>query len=308
MTEPRCPACHATGLTDFFAVERLPVDVGRLPATREEALRAPRGDVILAGCHVCGFVFNRIYDPGLVVFEPGYEAYLNHSQVFRAFLEEVAARLVERFDLRGRTILEIGCGSGYFLELLCRRGANRGIGIDPSLREERDVRVGDGSLRLVRDHYADRHLACEPDFICCQSVFEDLPEPLAFLSGLRRALGARTPPVYFEVFNALRAFRQRESWSVNYEQCNYWGLDSLAGVFRRSGFTVLEAAECYEEGQYIYVDAVPAPVAGPPADGPERRATLPPEIAEFGTHHRGAMRRWQAELAEMGPDRRRTVA
>ncbi|MGD8396078.1 MAG: methyltransferase, partial [Candidatus Eiseniibacteriota bacterium] len=50
------------------------------------------------------------------------------------------------------------------------------------------------------------------------------------------------------------------------------------------------------------------PVAGPPAGGPERRATLPPEIAEFGTHHRGAMRRWQAELAEMGPDRRRTVA
>ena len=95
MNKESCPACGSVQLTNFFEIENLPANIGVLPESRDEARGAPRGDVCLAYCHGCGFVFNRIYVPGKVVFEPGYEAYLVHSAVFRAFLESVADRLIE---------------------------------------------------------------------------------------------------------------------------------------------------------------------------------------------------------------------
>ena len=39
--------------------------------------------------------------------------------------------------IRNKTILEIGCGKGEFLVLMCELGDNRGIGIDPSYQPHR---------------------------------------------------------------------------------------------------------------------------------------------------------------------------
>ena len=40
--------------------------------------------------------------------------------------------LIRRYDLRGKEVIEIGCGKGEFLSLLCEVGDNRGVGFDPA--------------------------------------------------------------------------------------------------------------------------------------------------------------------------------
>ncbi len=116
----RCAGCSGSLKSDFFAVQGQPIHIGHLCDTREAARQAATGDITLSFCHGCGLVSNRLFDPAAMRYQPGYDASLIHSALFTSFLEKVAARLVSRFRLQGKTVLEIGCGSGYFLQLLLK--------------------------------------------------------------------------------------------------------------------------------------------------------------------------------------------
>jgi len=301
--ESLCPACGAGGLRDFFRASGVPVHVGVLHDSPDEARRAPKGDVVLSWCPRCAFVHNRTFDLAKLSFRPGYEASLIHSETFRTFLEGVASRLVERFDLHEKTVLEIGCGTGFFLERLCRLGGNDGVGIDPTLATDGEYEVEGRKIRLIRDYFSGRHEQLDADFVCCLSVFEVVPEPVQFLESVRRMIGDRPAGVYFEVLNGFRAIRRFETWSIHYEQCNYFERSSLAGLFERCGFEVLEAAPCYEGEQYLHVEAragCSATSAGSssPSVLDEFTMETPEEIRRFSEQHARGVERWRRRLSE----------
>ncbi|MFT7640744.1 MAG: SAM-dependent methyltransferase [Pirellulaceae bacterium] len=293
-----CPSCAEVDYTDFFSFDNLPIHVGVFFGTSDTAKNAPTGDVTLSFCHRCGLVFNRKFDPELIAYEPGYEVALHHSAVFRSFMESVAQRLVEQYDVRGKRVFELGCGSGYFLKLLCELGANNGVGIDPTVSKESDEVVGEGRVKLIRDYFSDRYSYLDPEFVCCLSVFEHIPNPRELLQDLSRMLSNRDVPVYFEVFNAFRAFQEKETWSIHYEQCNYFSKDSLNNLFQRCGFDVKEASTCYEGGQYLYCNAVPRSESLPVAPLTPRME-LPAALMNFGKTHQRILSEWSQRFAEM---------
>jgi len=297
-----CPACGEHGLTDVFRMPTQPSLVGRLYDRVEEARSAATGDVSLAFCHSCGLVHNRTFDPCVVDFAPGYEVSLAHSSTFVAFVDQLSRRLVERYELEGRRVLEIGCGGGYFMRLLARRGIGEGIGIDPTLRSSSSEQYGGARLSWVQGLFDPvSYRKPTPDFVCCLSVFESVSRPADFLTGLHHLLVDRKTPVYFEVFNAAHAFEQEETWSIHYEQSNYFDLSSFVGLFERCGFQILEAGPCYEGDQYLYVEAVPVMGAAGSADS-ERHA-LPGALRDFAEKHERTVHEWEARLnglAEVG--------
>lgn len=303
----RCPVCAGGGLTDVFGARGLPVFVGILHDDAESARSASLGDVTLAYCPGCGFVHNRTHDPDRVRFRPGYEVSLRHSATFRAYVRAVADRLAARYDLTGRRVLEIGCGDGYFLRLLAERGIAGGTGVDPTVREAGRETVDGAEIEWIRDYYEpDRYRALDPDFVASLSVFEDIPEPTAFLRRLRATLRPEAR-LYFEVWNAWHAFENEETWSVHYEQCNLFGAESLAGCFVRAGFDVLDGGVSYQGDQYAWVEA--APSAGARAAPPVRRERdeLPPPVARFAARHRENVDRWEERLAAHAASGRRVV-
>lgn len=305
-----CTACGSRTLSDIFHSKAQPVCVGTVCDTAEEARRAPTADITLAYCHACGLVFNRIFDIEQVGFKPGYEVALNHSPVFCDFISGVADRLVERFDLRGKTVLEIGCGGGYFLRLLAERGGNHGIGIDPTVPREGIERLEEGKVEFIRDFFGDQHCNIATDFVCCLSVFEAIPRPIELLRTLRRMLAERPQvPLYFEVFNAFRAIEQQETWSIHYEQCNYFSLESLTALFRRSGFEVTGAGTCYQGDQYLYVEALPATI-DTSEESPEQRVRaneLPADVSRFAASYTENVKAWQHRLNEFARQQQRVV-
>lgn len=302
-----CPACHSNQLIDFFEVQNLPVFVCVLFDTPEAARRAPMGDIILSYCTRCGFIHNRIFDPAKVRYAPGYEASLIYSGVFRNYITGVAERLIERYHLREKTIIEIGCGQGEFLHLLCEFGNNRGIGIDPSVPQHVLNPPAPGRVRFIRDYYSEKYAHLRADFICCLSVFEHIPQPAAFLRMLRGIIGQQKTGIYFEVYNAWEAIKHQQSWSIHYEQCNCFSPANYPGLFQRSGFRISDFATAYE-GQYLYVEAVPdgLPEAPNGAHGAPR-ADIPPEITAFATDHREKVAYWKAQLAELKRTNQRVV-
>jgi hypothetical protein len=95
MTTRSCPGCGSAECDTFYETGGMPADTRLLPASREEAIAVPRGDVALAFCKVCGVVFNAAFDPGLVDHATiDQEAYA-HSSVLREFQERLADQLAE---------------------------------------------------------------------------------------------------------------------------------------------------------------------------------------------------------------------
>jgi SAM-dependent methyltransferase len=91
-----------------------------------------QGPIQLAFCETCGCIINLHFDPSRIEYSSNYENSLHFSSSFNRYAQSLARDLIGRHELREKVILEIGCGTGEFLSLLCRLAdAEIGIGVPP---------------------------------------------------------------------------------------------------------------------------------------------------------------------------------
>jgi len=245
-----CPACESPSLTPFYEVDGIPTQSNLLMATRDEAANHARGDLKLAICTACGFITNTAFDPASQELSGKYEATQGHSPTFSAFAKRLAQRWVDRYDLSKKRILEIGCGQGEFVSLLCQTAGTTGIGIDPILSPDRK---SEGGVTFISDYYGPKYRDLPADFIFCRHTLEHIAKPLEFLRNIRAAIGDRTDVVVaFEVPDQLRVLRECAFWDMYYEHCSYFVPESLASVFERAGFEVLAQYKEFDD-QYLVI-------------------------------------------------------
>lgn len=254
-----CPACGGPGLEAFYEVPDVPVNSCILMESRAEALAYPRGHLRLAVCPGCGFVTSTRFDPGLE-YSARYEETQGFSGTFNAFARRLAQDLVTRHGLRGKTVLEIGCGKGEFLVQVCEQGHNRGIGIDPGYRPERTNTTA--QVEFIREFFDERRAHLQADAVVCRHTLEHIARPRELVRALRRQAGDRDVLVFFEVPDVLRVLQEGAFWDLYHEHCSYFTPGSLARLFRQEGFEVTELELAYAD-QYILLTARPA--SGPTA-------------------------------------------
>lgn len=237
----------------FFVQRNVPVNSCLLVESAEAARRFPLGDIELGACGSCGMVSNLAFDPVLTEYSGRYEETQAFSPTFNRFQEALATDLVERLGLRGVTVVEIGCGKGEFLALLCRIGDNTGIGFDPSFDPTR--KVGEGLRLHVHRQFFDEHSAGDiGDLVICKMTLEHIPETAAFARALRRALrtdtGAR---LFIQVPESLRILETCAFEDIYYEHCSYFSPGSLARLFRSVGISVERLERAYG-AQYLTLE------------------------------------------------------
>ena len=303
-----CPVCASGDISVFWEASDLPVFCNVLCATREEALQVPRGDIRLGFCGGCGLIRNVAFEPERLSYGPAYENSLHFSPRFQEYADTLAARLVDRYALRGKVIFEIASGKGDFLRKLCELGDNRGIGFDPSCQPDGSEADGTCQITFVQDSYSERHADLQADFICCRHALEHIADPLEFLRMIRRGLGDRTDAiVFFEVPNALFTLREFGVWDLIYEHCTYFVPGSLRRFFALSGFDVLHVTEEFG-GQFLTIEARPSLGAAgdaPPCDAD--REGVAADVRAFAAKYRRTVECWRSRLAEMRSAGQRAV-
>jgi hypothetical protein len=152
-----CPVCDSQDIEVFIEIPQVPVYCNVLYSTREDALNVPRADMRLGFCQVCGHIYNFAFDPDKLDYTQDYENSLHHSPRFQIYARSLAARLIERHNLYNKEIIDIGCGGGDFLRLLCDLGGNRGVGFEPSSAPDRFSDTNDNQITFIKDFYSEHY-------------------------------------------------------------------------------------------------------------------------------------------------------
>lgn len=288
MTES-CWACGGDEVTSIFRMADLALSSLILVETREEAQAFPLGDVELAVCHHCAFVFNRRFDPTLVDYTMPYESSQVFSPRFRAFAEDLIDHLVTSYPIESGEILEIGCGDGSFLVELARRARAKGIGIDPTFDPGR---IPEGvDVSGIADFYDADRTYLTADLICCRHTLEHI-QPVADFVDLVRRSALRRPgaTVFFEIPDTDRILDEGAFWDVYNEHCSYFTLPSLSYLFRSRGFEVLRLAKGFDD-QYLLIDTI----VGEPDSTVDEEATkaVVARAQRFGDSARSQVDHWR---------------
>lgn len=297
-----CVVCGEGTVEPFVSLGSAPVHVGALWPTAAEARSCPRGELVLGHCARCGFVHNVAFDPTRADYSGAYDNALHFSSVFRHYERRLAEGLIDRHGLRGADILEIGCGSGHFLGLICELGDNRGVGFDPSHDPQHADPLLSGRAHVVREYFDQSHAHHPADLICSRHVLEHVPRPDLFMGAIRRGIGDRDSAVYIEVPNGLLALEQLSVGDVIYEHCSYFVESSLRTLMGATGFEITDLREVYD-GQFLAVEARPAAVHDIPAP-----PTAAAACAAFATGLDQRLALWRRRIDELAADGRRIVA
>jgi 2-polyprenyl-3-methyl-5-hydroxy-6-metoxy-1,4-benzoquinol methylase len=296
-----CLVCGGTCVGQLISIPDVPTLCNRLFASEAEAVNAPRGDISLVYCSDCGHVVNSAFDQSLVNYDRLFENTLTFSPRYRQYAQVTADRVIARYGLRGKRVVEIGCGSGDFLRLLCSAG-NRGEGYDPSQPTSR-WEVGSGSVEIIGRNFAAED-ARGADFVCCRHVLEHLPEPMALLRQLRESFDVRDDAVvFFEVPNGLFTLDGLGIWDIIHEHVSYFMRSSLVRAFHRAGFAVCYAEPAFGD-QYLWLEAR---VDGQPS--PSDWSRRPPDAlyGSFSARFAERVAQWRQRIDDLRSDRRGVV-
>lgn len=233
-----CPGCGSRSLSAPFRLPRQPVVLNYRFRDADAASRVQRRDVTLRQCRRCGLVFNATFDIGEIPYDANYENRQGCSPAFQQHLDRLAHDLVRRNRLHGGRILEVGCGKGDFLRLLCRVAGATGEGYDTSY--EPGAAPEPAGLAFHRRYVGAADVTTPFDAVICRHVVEHVPEVGAFLRELHAiAAAAGDPVVVLETPRFEWIVGNLALWDVFYEHSNYYPMPSLAHLCRRAGFRVV---------------------------------------------------------------------
>lgn len=235
---------------ELYWASGLPILQNRTFATAEQAQASASADIVLVQDSQSGLIFNQAFDASKLSYDVDYQNEQAHSVQFQQHLNDVEAILARHF--KNKSLIEVGCGKGYFLEML--RGMGYAItGIDPSYE-------GDNP-DVIKAPFS-RELGMAADAIVLRHVLEHISNPVGFLAEI--AAANQGGQIYIEV-PCFDWIVEHSAWfDVFYEHVNYFRLADLRAMFG----TVHEAGHLFG-GQYLYIVADLSTLRSTPAEVPQ---------------------------------------
>ena len=221
----------------IYSVEQLPVFQNKVFSSEIEAKNCVKGDVDLVQDKESGLIFNKSFNPKLMNYDADYQNEQAFSSVFKQHLENISEILNKHFF--SKSLLEVGCGKGYFLELLQSKGFNI-TGLDPTYT---------GNNSSIKKEYFSPEIGCHADGIILRHVLEHVQEPVKFLLNICEA-NSHTGQIYIEVPCFDWICKHGAWFDIFYEHVNYFRIQDFYQIFGK----IIESGHVFN-GQYLYVIA-----------------------------------------------------
>lgn len=302
----KCTNCQSKDTEPFFVLKNAPVQSIVTIKTFEEAIAVPKKDLTLTFCNNCGFIFNSTFDTSLDMYTKGYEDQQGFSATWMKFITEITERFINKYGIRNKNIIEIGCGKGDFLQLICKLGNNTGIGIDPAYVPGRLEE--NPNLRFIREFYSESHGNIPADVIVCRHTMEHIHDNYNFVKTIKKAITNNPDVIVFiEVPSIVRILKINAFWDIFYEHCSYFSPGSLARLFRMHGFEIMDNYLEYDS-QYLFLEAKPTnDTSGKVLPIEETVEYLNKLVDEFVVSIKNELDQWRSRLQQMKEKNKKVV-
>jgi len=239
-----CRLCSQHALRLFLELPHSAGNISRMLRQQEIGMIKPV-DLRVFECRRCGFV-QLTEDLGSTFYDD-YVMTASHSPQMQAFQQAQAANFVERYGLRDRRVVEVGCGDGTYMECLARAGAIP-AGIEPS-RRFRELALSRGLQAFAGYVTAESPIPDGPyDGFTTRQVLEHVPDPHDFLQGIRASLTMHAAGLV-EVPSLEQALEHQRFYDFFPDHLNYFSQRTLRVVLELNGF-VVDTVERGMNGEY----------------------------------------------------------
>lgn len=245
MSVKKCRVCHESlPQKPFLELNNIPQSVQGLPD--RESLASDKGVSLEAyRCPACGLA-QLTTEP--IVYYEGITSVTASSPMMLAHRRSQAREFVSRFNLKGKKVLEIGCGDGHFLQILQEEGT-QAFGIEPSrkallLARQKGLSVVEGYLSK------DSQIPNQPfDAFVNFHVLEHVPDPNEFLGSVA---GVLRPGAFglIEVPSFEQILEHRRFYDFLLDHLSYFSQDTLRFALEKNGFKAREIVRNWE-GEHL---------------------------------------------------------
>ncbi len=248
----KCIVCESGNLDVAFHLENGPRYAQKL-LDHPDDKGGDRIDVKLYQCTDCGMVQ---IDPDTLEHDEYFEDYLmsrSCTELYVQYDNELTDKLVEKYGLKGQSVVEVGCGDGFFGELLIQRGA-KVAAIEPSatackLAEEKGVTCYNTFLDEHITDIVDERF----DGFVTKQVMDLVKSPNTFLAALGKIL---KPGAWglIDVPSWTKTLLDMRYYDVLPDRVGYYTAKTLTEIMERNHFHVVEifhGAENEYVGAYV---------------------------------------------------------
>ena len=162
-------------------------------------------------------------------------------------------------------------------------------------------------MTFIKDYFSEQYSEHLGDFICCRHTLEHISPTAEFVNSIRKSIGKKDTPVFFEVPDISRILHEVAFWDIYYEHCSYFNLRSLAQLFRTCNFEVTSLGKGYFD-QYLLIEAKPIKRQSQKTfDGEESIELTSKMVNFFSERYEQKLKYWENELERIKTEKRRAI-
>jgi 2-polyprenyl-3-methyl-5-hydroxy-6-metoxy-1,4-benzoquinol methylase len=233
----------------LFHQENVPINQNLLYSTVEEARNAKIGELDIHYDENTGLIYNRAFNVNLINYSEEYNNDQHYSSFFSTYIDELIEWLITKYIYNASTLVEIGCGKGYFVKKIAERLSSCEVfGFDTSYVQ--NVEENLPNLHIFNEYYdSKKHLY--PDTVICRHVIEHIHNPVDFLLEIKASM-PENALLFLETPDVNWILNNDVIFDFFYEHCSYWNMSSLEYALCISGFEIVETKQTFS-GQYMWI-------------------------------------------------------
>lgn len=235
----QCAVCNNKNLEKIVNFGNVPL-AGYFPK-KEELNNISSYELNLNFCPNCGLVqTDSVIDPNVLFKDYRYISSVGLQKHFN----DVASILDNKYDLKDKEILEIGCNDGVLLEPMKKLGTNC-IGIDPAKNIVKLAR--DRGLNVINDYFNYKKAKkykweSKFDLIVSNNTFAHIIDIRSVLKGINYSL--KEGGVFVFEVHYLKKLIEETQWdNIYHEHIYYYSLTALNNFAKIFGLQVVDFEE-----------------------------------------------------------------
>ncbi len=229
----QCPICLSGETKEFFRLKNSPLLQNVLFQTEAEAKSIERVNVDFIYCPECHFVFNPQFQESKVDYTEKYNNNQLASKKYQQYTDELADNVIHKCKLNSKSrILEIGCGSGYFLHQLHKKLQNQNIsGYDPAYNGQY------GMSGFIKKSYFKAQDQETFDIIILRHVLEGLLNFEDVLNTITSAMNRHTQ-LFIETPNLDYIIAEKDMSLMYHEVARYYSVRAIQYLLKKFGLEI----------------------------------------------------------------------